>query len=551
MTQNTYNDNSFDVRTASLLERLHGYFEDVNMQAHHAEEQTMPLHKFRTLILTAEIYEYTRLYVINREDHLSEYFGERTLKQCLENVVEIEKFQESLGDIQQNFYFYDMRVHIGNLIEEVNLGKYGLGASMRYKDYARLHEKGLVGFSDEDKQALTVGNSVLWNAKSDEDKVFKFGKLFAKAKESLDENNQSIRSSDPEVRAYNKAMHQRELSKRIAHKAKTPETISVKDYGGFDFLQFIIEIQKKAEEAPSEVIINEFSKALEMLRNVFMTDAEDIFYIRTGDFSMLKGVYKNEVIEHFYTELPFRKYYDAKEAFIRQFSEDIDVALGEWRIGRGYIGRKLTQEEYNEFLQERKDSVVENMKRYDTLWKLRMHSGGLDSIVTPENFARMFYRRKGVDRYFIELQWELEELTNLMEENKNKPSAIDAQPEQTVEQKAVSDFVDKIILLANRAYEKWNNQRIIPAVHKPEVHIVIKKEELIGFIQREMKNHFHELSELCYPATSTTKQEICKYVVGLQKANYFGALPNKFLADILAPIVELSPGTTKNYLSKL
>jgi len=347
-------------------------------------------------------------------------------------------------------------------------------------------------------------------------------------------------------------MHQKELSRQIAYRAKGLESFTIEgNVTKFDFLRYIIDIQKKAEEAPGEEIVRELCCALEMLRNVFMTDAEDIYYIRTGVFTKLEGVYNKETIEHFYTDLPFRKYYEAKEKFARQLSEDIDVALGEWRISRGYIGRKLSKDEYDEFLQERKENVIENMKSYEELWKLRMHSGGLDSSVTPENFARMFYRRKGVDRYFIELQWELEVITRMVDENKVPPLVTGEKPELTPEQKAVSDFVDKIIMLANTTYEKWNNQRIIPAVHKPEVHIVIKKEELIGFIQSEEKNNFEELSRLCYPASSTTKQEFCKYVVRLQKEDYFGALPNKLLADILAPIVELSPGTTNNYLSKL
>lgn len=554
MAEHTNDNNTFDMRTASLMERLHNYFDDAKMQAHRAEEQIIPLHKFRTLMLTAEIYEYIRLYVINREEHFSEYFGERTLKQCLENVVEIEKLQECVGDIGQNFYFYDMRVHLGNLVNEKdNLCNLGLGAKMRYEDYTRLHDKGLGGFYDEKSgQKPSIAHSLIWNAENEDDVRFKFGRIFAKAKERLDQNEVNINSKDPEIRAYSNAMHQKELSRQIAYKAKSFESFTVEgNTSNFDFLQYIIDIQKKAEEASGEVIVRELSYALEMLRNVFMTDAEDIYYIRTGDFSKLEGIYSKETIEHFYTDLPFRKYYEAKEKFARQLSEDIDVALGEWRISRGYIGRKLSKDEYNEFLQERKENVIENMKSYEELWKLRMHSGGLDTSVTPENFARMFYRRKGVDRYFIELQWELEVITRMVEANKIAPLVTEGKPELTPEQKAVADFVDKIILLANTTYEKWNNQRVVPAVHKPEVHIVIKKEELIGFIQGEMKNNFEELSGLCYPASSTTKQDFCKYVVRLQKEDYFGALPNKLLADILAPIVELTPGTTNNYLSRL
>lgn len=281
-----------------------------------------------------------------------------------------------------------------------------------------------------------------------------------------------------------------------------------------------------------------------------MTDAEDIYYVRTGDFAKLGDVYSEEVINHFYTELPFKQYYEAKAEFVELLTDQIDVAIGEWRINRGYIGRELSPEEKEEYLQKRKDAVIENMKSYKELWHLRMYSGGLDADVTPENFARMFYRRKGVDGYFIELQWELEELNSIIERNK-KPAAKETyKPTQSPQQKAVAVFVDNIIMLANEAYKTWNNKRVIPAVHKPEVLIVIKKEELIKHMQDKMKNDFDALLDLCYPETSKSKQKFCQYVVKLQKEEYFGALPNKMLAKILAPIVKLGEGTVTNYLSR-
>ena len=162
----------------------------------------------------------------------------------------------------------------------------------------------------------------------------------------------------------------------------------------------------------------------------------------------------------------------------------------------------------------------------------------------------MFYRRKGVDRYFIELQWELEELNSIIEKNKKLAAKETYKPTQSPQQKAVADFVDNIIMLTNKVYEIWNNQRVIPAVHKPEVLIVIKKEELIKHMQDKMKNDFDALLDLCYPETSKSKQMFCQYVVKLQKEEYFGALPNNKLAKILAPIVKLGEGTVKNYLSQ-
>ena len=132
-----------------------------------------------------------------------------------------------------------------------------------------------------------------------------------------------------------------------------------------------------------------------------MTDAEDIYYIRTGDYSNLDKLYSQEVISRYYNILPFTKYETAKKEYIGAYNEQLNIDLDVWRVDHEYTGRKLKTEEYNEFLLEKRELVISSMMRYGDLWTLRLHSGGLDTDVTPENFARMFYRRKDVDNYFI------------------------------------------------------------------------------------------------------------------------------------------------------
>ena len=549
-----YNDNSFDARTASLMERLHSYFDDASIRAFRPDEQPIPLFKFQSLILAAEIYEFVRLYAINREEHLSEYFSALTLKQCLENVVAVEKLQEQMGGVRQLFEMYDMRIQIGKIANPTDpCHAPGLGISERMSDYRRLHESGMDGFDGQP----TIGRSLLWRANSNDEVRYKYGRLFSKAKETLDDCDNGSRSLDPETRAYSKALQQQELSRRVALKATAQNSRNEKpDENHFDFLHYITGIYQQAENAPAEVICRELGNALEMLRNVFMTDAEDIYYIRTGDFSKLEGVYDKTMIEHFYNDVPFKKYYEARNLFVNGSQDalglidDLEVALDNWRYEKGLTGRKLTNEEYDVFIKERMNSVIKEMRCNDALWKLREHSGGLDTAVTPENFARMFYRRKGVDRYFIELQWELEELTSLIEKNRQKPAAEEVKTVQTPQQKAVADFVDKIIILANEVYKKWNNERVTPAVHEPEVLIVIQKDELIKHMQDKQKTDFEELLELCYPENSKSKQFFCQYVVRLQKEGYFGKLPDNLLAEQLASVVGLATGTVANYLSK-
>lgn len=552
MAHYTYDDNTFDMRTASLMERLHNYFDDASMGDEREDGQLEPLFKFHSLILIADIYEHVRLFLVNRDRRLSEYFSERTIKQCLRNVVDIEELQKRLPELHEDIETIESSMSWASDL----LPMAGVEVMPGTDEIKLLHLHGIEALSKDanGNERPSVSKSLLWRAPSysHEEKDYVFGKVFRKAKEELDDDNCDNLSPDPEDKIYNNIRAQSRLSNRVAWKVESHEWLNnpkkSKENKRFDFLGYIISIQRKAEEATADDIYFELKQALEYLRNVFMTDAEDIYYVRTGDFSKLEEVYSKDVITHFYTELPFKKYYEAKKEYVELLSDQMEVELGEWRISRGYIGRKLTPQEQIEFLQERKDGVIENMKSYEELWKLRMHSGGLDADVTPENFARMFYRRKGVDRYFIELQWELEELTSIIAKNKQKPTKDSQELVQTPEQKAVADFVDSIIMLVNTAYEKWNNQRVVPAVHKAEVHIVIKKEELIKFMQDKMKNDFEELCELCYPKAS--KQDFCQFVAQLQNDGYFGALPNKLLAEVLAPIAKISVGTARNYLSQ-
>lgn len=552
MAHYTYDDNTFDMRTASLMERLHNYFDDASMGDEREDGQLEPLFKFHSLILIADIYEHVRLFLVNRDRRLSEYFSERTIKQCLRNVVDIEELQKRLPELHEDIETIESSMSWASDL----LPMAGVEVMPGTDEIKLLHLHGIEALSKDanGNERPSVSKSLLWRAPSysHEEKDYVFGKVFRKAKEELDDDNCDNLSPDPEDKIYNNIRAQSRLSNRVAWKVESHEWLNnpqkSKENKRFDFLGYIISIQRKAEEATADDIYFELKQALEYLRNVFMTDAEDIYYVRTGDFSKLEKVYSKDVITHFYTELPFKKYYEAKKEYVELLSDQMEVELGEWRISRGYIGRKLTPQEQIEFLQERKDGVIENMKSYEELWKLRMHSGGLDADVTPENFARMFYRRKGVDRYFIELQWEFEELTSLIAKNKQKPAKDSQELVQTPEQKAVADFVDSIIMLVNTAYEKWNNQRVVPAVHKAEVHIVIKKEELIKFMQDKMKNDFEELCELCYPEVS--KQDFCQFVAQLQNDGYFGALPNKLLAEVLAPIAKITEGTARNYLSQ-
>lgn len=558
MELNDQNIKIHERRAKSLLEKLHSYFDDANLVSEWGEDQLVPMFKFRSFLMIAEIYEYVRLFFANRESLLSEYFSERTLKQCLQDVADVEDMQNNLADFYQNLKDVENAILWNTDLANMG-GLEGLEAMPGLYEYRALRQEGVDALCCDNNVATpSAVNSVLWKNKFGN---AKYDTVFRKAKETLsDEPEGGYTSGYYERAVYNRARKMMSLGNRRVEEARkwglsAPKKGSKKK---FDFLNYIISMQRKAETATAEDIQLELRNSLELLRNAFMTEAEDIYFIRTGDFDDLNGTYERNIVHKYYSILPFTEYNKAKEDYLLQFHEELEISISEWRISKGYIGRKLTSEEYNEFLYERLNGkeddddkgVIGNMQSYEELWKLRMHSGGLDTEVTPENFARMFYRRKGVDRYFVELQWELEELTSLIEKNKQKPIEEEVKVAQTPEQKTVAEFVDKIIILVNEVYKKWNNERVTPAVHEPEVLVVIQKDELIKYMQDKQKTDFKELSELCYPISSKSKQIFCQYVVKLQKEGYFGKLPDNLLAEQLASVVGLTSGTVANYLSK-
>lgn len=147
------------------------------------------------------------------------------------------------------------------------------------------------------------------------------------------------------------------------------------------------------------------------------------------------------------------------------------------------------------------------------------------------------------------MQWKLEiitsELAKLERKKVEEKSAITLTPQE----KALSDFVGKIIQLANDLCDKWNGKEIEPAVHQPSVVVTIKNLELIAYLQDIQKSDKDKLLKICYPPKAKSKLDFCNYVNTLKKA-YFCNLPNKYIAETLGPIIGLSVGTATNYLSK-
>ena len=167
----------------------------------------------------------------------------------------------------------------------------------------------------------------------------------------------------------------------------------------------------------------------------------------------------------------------------------------------------------------------------------------------PRKVMERFYQRQtgydGKPVVITPLDYMTNQAASAAAKEKNK------KPELTPQQQAVKAFVDKIIRLADAAYEAYNGQSMKPAANRPEVEIVIRKDELVQHMQQKMRDNFDELLALCYPEDAQSKKRLCQYVRMLMEGKkFFGKLPKNRLAPLLAPIVGLTEQSTRNRLSQ-
>lgn len=116
------------------------------------------------------------------------------------------------------------------------------------------------------------------------------------------------------------------------------------------------------------------------------------------------------------------------------------------------------------------------------------------------------------------------------------------------EESAVNEFVSKLCKLADDVYREWNDKEVQLGGRQGMVKVTIKLDELKNHIEQEKTNNFDDLALYCYPPTSKTKVNFCKYVAQLHKSDYFGKLPKNKLAEKIALIVGLSPGYVQGCL---
>ncbi len=472
------------------------------------------------VMLVSELYDIAGQLDEQREDNLSSYFGENSLRQNLLNVVLIEDTQREL----KNVAFQLTEEYSDNYAQKIT------------KSYSADYQSCKLPIIDK-----------IWGASpnSEASGKYRFKRIFHEAHEDLTEPQKLANLSENPVDVdYNKSIGRNMLEHRMAFKLDETLMTDTKD----DFAQTLSKIYDVVNPYTAKDIINELLRALEMLRAVLMRDAQDIHFIRTGNYTDIMTEENKQDIEHYYTELPLHEYFAIRESIREELQETIDIDIDEWRIKKGYTSRKLSQKEYLDFLNEQEEDVRGQMKNgYPDLWIIREHSGGLNEDVTPENFARMFFRRKDVDTQFLELQWKHELILELIKkaEQQQPNDKIQFSPEEA----AVKQLIDNTNTLAQMLYEVWNGERVQTGVHQPEVVVEIKQRELADYLENMRVNHFEELSKWCYPSSANNKQNYVRFIASLRDKGYFGKLPNNLIAPQLAPIVLLAASTVTNYLS--
>ena len=228
MAEYTHNENLFEAQTSSLMDRLQGYFDDISLWSHHDSTHVGHLFKFRSLVLLAEMYEYVRFFFVYRESRLSEYFSGQTLCQSLEKVVFIEKLQDNIRKLGFDLSFLDTY----SLMHNAMLPDLYTAIDM----FKVLHEKGIDELCTKltSVQMPSVNKSVLWDGDGKSNRTHNFERVFRKAKENMGED----------------------LGKQIVRKVIPPEKFFLDEEHEekFNFREFIVDMQQKANEATVEDI---------------------------------------------------------------------------------------------------------------------------------------------------------------------------------------------------------------------------------------------------------------------------------------------------------
>ena len=212
--------------------------------------------KLRGVILVAELYDIAKRLNEQREKTLSLYFGDNSLRENLQNIVQIEDIQYELSALDC-------------LLSDENLEEYAEKINQTY-------------FNQHITTKLPVQGSIWGANRQKPNSKYKFTKIFHAAQENLTEPQilESL-SIDPFDKDYNISIKQNLLEQRYAFEANT----TVLENTNGDFSQSLSRIYEVVSKHSANDILKELQRSLEILRVNLMRNAQDIYYIRTGNFA--------------------------------------------------------------------------------------------------------------------------------------------------------------------------------------------------------------------------------------------------------------------------
>lgn len=470
----------------ALLERLGDY---IDACIYSNDEIPAEIIKFRGGLVLAEVYSELYMVYANRQKNIGAYFDNNALQNNLEYIIAIEKIQQRISE----FHPFLLGSNDKDLINNIR-SLYNNGRSVVFPN---------------------IKDTQVWKAerdREDEDKnrPYLFGRVFREAHECMDD----------------------EISKHYAFETQ---------YNGMsnnpNLIQYILDFQCSTQNTPIDSIREELVRGLELLRLIYMAEAEYILQVRVHgcDKQILKD-------------------YDKKRKTIQEDIREYDLKekLENWRFQKPEerTGRTLLQGEYINFLNEWKSEILSTMQSdYPELWKIRAYSGGLDANVTTDSFARMFFKRGNTSNDFLRLQWTLEVIdeTIAKEEQKDLDHHVNYSPEED----AVNQFEESIYKVVGLLVQKFEGKTVSAGAHKAEVTIHIKQKELKDFIVDQRKNNYDNFKDICYPQDGKYKRKFCKYIIFLRdkKEQFFGEIPKKYLAEAIAPVLKMTASCAQNYLS--
>lgn len=325
--------------------------------------------KFKSLLLITEIYNIAIDCNNKRTSCLRDYFDGHTLEDCLDAIVTIDNVFEKLSEVHDLFCGYDKEA-----VCQENL------------DFKKIYSLG------PDKAHLDIHNPVadyplvtdtaIWSGKFNS--TNQIGRVFKDAKEEL--------PKDMQTRRIEKS---RSLGFSANHK--------------FDYCGVVEEMKRLANEMTCVQIFDEIWRSLEMIRWGFMTESQDIYFIRTKKYNQISNDYDKRELGFCYETLPLIEYYRKRKNVLRSYKVDCKEKLLEWRIDEKINDRKLTAHDLVKFLNEEEGYVLLKMKEDQESLKLFewCRCGHGDTPQVWDKIAHMFYRRPSANN-FLEWEWKRE-----------------------------------------------------------------------------------------------------------------------------------------------